>query len=43
MGAKYLPTVKDQRANQRFLAKQTEVPKFKNAQGDKPVRKSKKK
>jgi hypothetical protein len=43
MGAKYLPTVKDQRANQRFLAKQTAAPKFKNAPGDKPARKSKKK
>lgn len=29
MGAKYLPTIKDQKANQRFQQKQSPLPKFK--------------
>ncbi len=31
MGAKYLPTIKDQRANQRFQQKQNPLRKFKKS------------
>ena len=33
MGAKYLPTIKDQKATQRFMQKQKSLPKFKKASG----------
>lgn len=44
MGAKYLPTTKDQKANQRFQQKQN-LPKslFKKPTGDQPAAKGKKK
>jgi hypothetical protein len=31
MGAKYLPTIKDQKATQRFMQKQKPLPRFKKA------------
>ncbi len=31
MGAKYLPTIKDQRAAERYRQKQQPMPKFKKA------------
>ena len=31
MGAKYLPTIKDQRANERYRQKQQPMPKFKKS------------
>lgn len=34
MGAKYLPTVKDQKASLRFLKKQKPVPNFKYSSHD---------
>jgi hypothetical protein len=33
MGAKYLPTIKDQKAAQRFSQKQSGVPQFKKTRG----------
>ena len=39
MGAKYLPTIKDLRASQRFQKKQNPLHKFKKPPGDKPVKK----
>lgn len=33
MGAKYLPTIKDQKASQRFQQKQNALPKFKKSPG----------
>ncbi|HYD84744.1 MAG TPA: hypothetical protein VEA63_11845 [Opitutus sp.] len=33
MGAKYLPTIKDLKATQRFLQKQKPLPKFKKETG----------
>ncbi len=41
MGAKYLPTIKDQRASQRFQQKQNPIPAFKKSSGGKPAKKSK--
>ena len=43
MGAKYYPTVKDQKANLRFQQKQKALPKLKKTVGDQPVKKSEKK
>ena len=43
MGAKYLPTIKDQKAIQRFQQSQSPLPKFKMDPNAKPVKKSKKK
>jgi hypothetical protein len=42
MGAKYLPTIKDLKANQRFQQKQKPLPQFKKMT-DAQVKKSKKK
>lgn len=42
MGAKYLPTVKDQKLNQRFQQKQRPLHKFKK-EGGPAAKKSKKK
>lgn len=41
MGAKYYPTEKDRKLNQRFQQKQNPLPKFKNSTGKSPVKKSK--
>ncbi len=38
MGAKYLPTTKDQRANARYLNKQKQTPNYKKS-SDAPVAK----
>jgi hypothetical protein len=43
MGAKYYPTVKDQKANQRFLQKQRAQPKPKKVPDVKPEPKGDKK
>jgi hypothetical protein len=43
MGAKYLPTIKDLKASQRFQQKQNALPKLKKTSGDQPTKKSKKK
>ena len=43
MGAKYLPSIKDLKANQRFRQKHHALPKFKKATGDQPVAKGGKK
>jgi len=43
MGAKYLPTIKDLKASQRFQQKQKPLPKFKKEMGPSSVKKSKKK
>lgn len=43
MGAKYLPTVKDQKASQRFQKKQNpHLPGFTKSSAGKPPRKAKK-
>ena len=41
MGAKYLPTIKDMKASQRFQQKQNPLPKFKKS-GGAPAAKKKK-
>jgi hypothetical protein len=41
MGAKYYPTEKDRKLNQRFQQKQNPLPKFKNSTGKSPAKKSK--
>lgn len=41
MGAKYLPTIKDLKATQRFMQKQKPLPKFKKATGAAAKRKQK--
>ena len=43
MGAKYFPTIKDLKANQRFQQKQNPLPKFKKSSDAKPAPKIKKK
>ncbi|MSU73506.1 MAG: hypothetical protein EXS43_14420 [Opitutus sp.] len=43
MGAKYLPTIKDQKAGQRFHQKQHVTSKFIKPSGQPPAKKSKKK
>jgi hypothetical protein len=43
MGAKYLPTIKDLKASQRFHQKQNLLRKFKKASGDQPAKRGKKK
>ncbi len=43
MGAKYLPSIKDLKANQRFHQKQRTLPKFKKASGPPPANKGGKK
>ena len=43
MGAKYLPTIKDLKASQRFQQKQSALPKLKKSAGNQPAKKSKKK
>ena len=43
MGAKYLPTVKDQKATQRFHQNQNRLPTFKKTAANQPAKKSKKK
>jgi hypothetical protein len=43
MGAKYLPTIKDLKASQRFHQKQRPLHKFKKSSGDLPAKKGKKK
>jgi len=42
MGAKYLPTVKDQKANQRFHSQQNPLPPFKKPSTDLAPKKKKK-
>lgn len=39
MGAKYLPTIRDLKASQRFQLKQTGLPKLKKAEGKKVKKK----
>jgi hypothetical protein len=41
MGAKYLPTIKDLKANQRFRQKQARLPKAKKPAGDPAAKKGK--
>jgi hypothetical protein len=43
MGAKYLPTIKDIKASQRFQQKQKSLPKFKKAADATSTNKAKKK
>jgi hypothetical protein len=43
MGAKYLPTIKDIKASQRFQQKQSALPKLKKASGNQPKKKREKK
>jgi hypothetical protein len=43
MGAKYFPTIKDLKANQRFQQKQAALPKAKRSPGDRVAKKDKKK
>jgi hypothetical protein len=43
MGAKYLPTIKDLKASERFKQKQSPLHKFKKSPGDQPAKKGKKK
>jgi hypothetical protein len=43
MGAKYLPTIKDLKASQRFQQKQKPLPDFKKSADNQPAKKSKKK
>ena len=43
MGAKYLPTIKDLKASQRFQQKQKPLPAFKKSAANQPAKKSKKK
>jgi len=42
MGAKYLPTIKDLKASQRFLQKQKPMHKFKKSPTDQSAKKGKK-
>jgi hypothetical protein len=42
MGAKYLPTIRDQKANQRFQQKQNPLRKFKKSPGASSAKKGKK-
>jgi len=42
MGAKYLPTIKDMKASQRFQQKQKPVAQPKKLAGDQPAKKAKK-
>ncbi len=42
MGAKYLPTIKDLKASQRFQQKQRPLHKFKKSPADQPAKKGKK-
>lgn len=42
MGAKYLPTIKDQKAAQRFQQKQNPMPPLKKTPRTQPVKKGKK-
>jgi hypothetical protein len=42
MGAKYLPTIKDLKASQRFLQKQKPMHKFKKSPADQSAKKGKK-
>jgi hypothetical protein len=39
MGAKYLPTIRDLKASQRFQLKQSELPKLKKKSGSKAKKK----
>jgi hypothetical protein len=41
MGAKYLPTIKDQKASQRFQQKQNPLPHFKKPSVSLPAKKVK--
>ena len=41
MGAKYLPTIKDQKASQRFQTKTHPLPFFKKSNRVQPVKKDK--
>jgi len=43
MGAKYLPTIKDLKASQRFQQKQNPLRKFKKSPVDRPAKTAKKK
>ena len=43
MGAKYLPTIKDQKLAQRFQQKQNPLRKFKKTPDNQPAKKSGKK
>ncbi len=43
MGAKYLPTIKDLKASQRFHQKQNPLHKFKKPSGNPPAKKGRKK
>ena len=43
MGAKYLPSVKDQKAQQRFQEKQSQLAKLKKLARPSPAQKSKRK
>ena len=43
MGAKYQPTIKDLRANERFQKKQVPRPMLSKASSDQPAMKAKKK
>jgi hypothetical protein len=43
MGAKYLPTIKDLKASQRFWKKQNALPQFKKSSSPGPAKKDKKK
>jgi len=43
MGAKYLPTIKDQKASLRFQQRQSLLPKLKKPPGDQPAKQGKKK
>jgi hypothetical protein len=40
MGAKYLPSIKDQKASQRFHQKQARLPKVKKAPSQQPTKKT---
>ncbi len=41
MGAKYLPTIKDLKASERFKQKQSPLHKFKKSPGAQPAKKGK--
>jgi hypothetical protein len=43
MGAKYLPTIKDLKASQRFQQKQQPLPAFKKSSANQPAKKGRKK
>lgn len=43
MGAKYIPSAKDRKADRRFQLKQSQLPKLKKATGNPPAKKRKKK